>query len=875
MSQVRGRASWSALLLLLLAVPILARAEAPSRDELRRFLLLTRRSFYHMPWEQSYGGIWRLDPATLEYRRLRPFLATYTPRPNVNSGTDTFLTAHGDTLTVRTWPGLVDFDALSWRMLNRRPASAVLAEVGWAVQGPTLSIEDAATLGLAPGTYGIPRCVRGLIVYGPDDPHTCDPSAFPGLDGLDEHGSDAFVLWRAPPPDEGATELVSTLESFEWWMSPFFVHPCLSFDWARHGLWRCRPTGAVLYQVTSEGVGPQLMDHELSFPPFDSGEVELRRLFYLPAADRLFGTAMTIGWKAASIDYHFFSVEAATGDGQLLETWSTDTGEGSPVGLAALGEPPQEHVQLIPIVADAAGSNGTHWTTELWCFNPSAQAMRVRLRRVTRPDQARELVVPGHASLGAADALAWLGGGPEGDGTSHDAVVVTSEHRWGEQLVVAGRISTPDPASGGRFGHAITALPGRIGYSNHLAYSYSVEDQSLAGVVSCGVFASHVDLDLREPGRFRYNLGVVNDLDQPVRLRLTWGYEEWWEPEIGPIRPDENEGELVVPAHAVELYSLEALFPDQVRQRWAPRIAVVGDRPAAVWLSMVDDRTNDATFVPFTSFRYENDRDDDRLVIPVVAHAPGLNGSRWTTDLFGYSSSFWAGDLLAVYHPSRREVECGGASPPEGIQQHMFGEVGIPLAVWAQTLRAAGVWVPEDGYAAIGFGMVFPDVVRQIDPCSAEDSTTGALEIAVGSWFSGFSRTYTTREDGGTYGSMLPLYPPGGWPVQHFAGLEVSPGQRVNLGLFNGNGQAPITHRLLLYAHDGDLVASRELTLAPFASYQRPLELMLGLAPGSLSPGLYGLSVIPLDDPASGVEGRSWAYLSLVDNATNDPANLW
>jgi hypothetical protein len=42
-----------------------------------------------------------------------------------------------------------------------------------------------------------------------------------------------------------------------------------------------------------------------------------------------------------------------------------------------------------------------------------------------------------------------------------------------------------------------------------------------------------------------------------------------------------------------------------------------------------------------------------------------------------------------------------------------------------------------------------------------------------------------------------------------------------------------------------------------------------------LEAGLYGLPVIPLDDPAAGVEGRSWAYVSLVDNATNDPVNLW
>jgi hypothetical protein len=32
---------------------------------------------------------------------------------------------------------------------------------------------------------------------------------------------------------------------------------------------------------------------------------------------------------------------------------------------------------------------------------------------------------------------------------------------------------------------------------------------------------------------------------------------------------------------------------------------------------------------------------------------------------------------------------------------------------------------------------------------------------------------------------------------------------------------------------------------------------------------------VPLDEPASGVQGRSWAFVSLIDNVTNDPANWW
>jgi len=32
---------------------------------------------------------------------------------------------------------------------------------------------------------------------------------------------------------------------------------------------------------------------------------------------------------------------------------------------------------------------------------------------------------------------------------------------------------------------------------------------------------------------------------------------------------------------------------------------------------------------------------------------------------------------------------------------------------------------------------------------------------------------------------------------------------------------------------------------------------------------------LPLDDEANGVEGRSWAFVSLVDNVTGDSTNWW
>jgi hypothetical protein len=44
---------------------------------------------------------------------------------------------------------------------------------------------------------------------------------------------------------------------------------------------------------------------------------------------------------------------------------------------------------------------------------------------------------------------------------------------------------------------------------------------------------------------------------------------------------------------------------------------------------------------------------------------------------------------------------------------------------------------------------------------------------------------------------------------------------------------------------------------------------------GAIPAGTYGMTVLPLDDPENGVKGRSWAWVSLVDNVTGDPTNWW
>ncbi len=870
------------VLTVLVVWPVLVQSEAPSRSDLADELLITRRTYFN-PVGERFGGIWLLDPEELRYLRVRPFLPTFDTNrqiPHGYWGQDASLAAHGDVLSFQTWPGVMDFDVYSWRLIRRVPAASDPGEVGWAIQGPMLDLDDAFELGLEEGTFGNGRCVVIFQASGNDwGGRSCEAWPYPDTpDTTTTWGTDSVVLLKHPVAEQHLVELFAELDLLDWPSYPIGATPCLSADFRRRGFWRCRPDGAAFYDIDGGGLSGPSLDVDLTIPPFDREDVVVDRLVYHEPSDLLYGLGGEVISGGIRNDMFLFSLDPESGHGELLGEWhrAEYIELGAPNALSVLGPAPSTSETLVPIVADTPGSNGTQWTTELWFFNPSYEAMDVTVRRVACPTTSRSFTLAPHGSLAVRDVLAWVGGGaPE-----HDGLVVTSGHRWGEQLAVSGRISTPATDSGGRYGHAIQGLPGRIGYSNHT--QYKAYDPELHWVKSTLLRPSQLSLDRRIPGRFRFNLGVVNDGDEPLTISLIWGYADEPEYWLRDLRPEGAEQELTVAPHDVQIVQIPSLFPEEIQTGWPPRLAVLGDRPAAVWMSMIDNLTGDATFVPFTNYTLENDNTEDRLVLPVVAHLQGENGTRWTTDLFGFecytgawNAPAWKDEPFAVYYPGDPDGDCGGsAASGSGIATYLDGEIGMPLTDWIETMSE--VWYdPTPEEAERGWRTIFPDVIRLFPGCEDETASKGALEIATGSWFSGFSRTYTTRPDGGTYGGMLPLYPPGGWPTQHFGGLEVKPEQRINVGLYNGNAEHAITHELRLYAADGTLAATRRIVIHPHRLVQRPLERIMGLEEGALDDGLYGLSVIPLDDPELGVEGRSWAYVSLVDNITNDPVNLW
>jgi hypothetical protein len=854
---VRGRIAEAVIYLGVLTT--LAAAEQPDWDQTANMLLAVRA--HDFDTGQAYMGIWTFDPDSASWKRLGHFSCDAVPVDTWVPGLDEgcLLSAGGAVVFAQAWPANLELEVGSYRVLRRTSPVADPAAVGWAVQGAVVSDAAAVDLGLLPGTFGIARCFGELLPHDPLAFPDCPAYVLPGS-GVPVECTDS-APWPLLRRDEASRlDLAGLLPPLDWYPSwPGYTKavPTLSLDRGRRAFWRGTPRGLEVIPIQGGGVGPPSLTETFEFPPFDDPEFQLELLYYHPRRDQLFlRTGSHLMTLSPSLD--------VLADRDLHPGW------GWPVALTSLGEMPATYEQLLPIVAHTAGRNDTVWTSDLWLYNPSGEDAVAFLRRVTAPAEIHTVGVPAHGSVRIPDALAFLGGGPFGDGAGHDAVVLESAYRWGEQVVAASRTFTAAPG-GGSYGHTVTASPGRAGYSNHLVYPGEPEPDWAYQVAFNVAYAGASTLygDRRVPGQFRHNLGVVNDFDEPVRLTLLWGHMENGEhfyPEDMGARPSGALQTLEIAPHSVRVVQLDALFPAEVVELWPPRIGVWGNRPAALWFSMVDNLTGDATFVPYTALHWgtdlwTGDNRDVRAAVPVVVDAPGEGEALWRTDLYGADGLLIGYAPMAWLHPSRPASDCGGAAAAGEIRQVLWGEVAQPPGVWP------GGWG--------NWGTVHPDVARRFSPCAGDQELHAGLELMAGTWQIGWTRTYTTRDDGGTYGDMLPFYPLGGWPVQHFAGVEVGAQFRVNVGLFNGNGEHPITHRITLYAADGRLAAERTVTLQPYASLQRRLEHLFRMESGSLPAGTYGMTVLPLDDPVHGVEGRSWAWVSLVDNVTGDPTNWW
>ena len=822
-----------ALLPLVLAAAS-AMAETPSLDLLKDRRYAIRSGTAPRNTDNSYrtgggAGVWDWNFEEGTWNRLFPLIYG-----ELGLGYGASLAATEDRIIVQG-ETFLEFDAVTHRLLRRYQALDSEKD-RWSFGGTLVTDQLATRLGIAPGYYGHAECPPSGGVLGP----VCSNTSFPGYPAPTFRDT-RWNLLQHRQADPAGIELMLAKTLPAATSEPLFETWRLALDVDRSRFWfmhHLRAESQIRFGYLPIGhgdIGDPVVLETQAFPP-GTPHTSWRNpdaLFYDSTTDSL----LTL-WNTESSDSY---VTRRPGDLSMPEQ-VVASGDQLPVALATLVPGlPEVYEQVVPAIASGAGAHGTFWQSDVWIFNPSEAAVSFTIRRVSNPGMSVQRDLAPGASLELADVLGMLGGGSTdtgGDGIATDALVVAAPYRWGAQLAVHSRTYTSNGASGGTYGQSVPAVPTREGYSTHLQHA------QVAGPVIA--LASQFYLDLRYPGMFRHNFGIVNDSAEPIEMDLYYGFSSV-SPDRQPTRT------ITVAPHSVANVNLDSLFSAEMVHTRPSIVLIAGSRPAPVWLSMVDNKTGDATFLPFATFSMEGAYESS-MIIPQIAHTPGARDSYWRSDLYGLFSapaSFEAQMVSAVFHPSD-PASCGELGEPR--ETVLTGPTGQPGQ-------------PQDYPFPHYLRRVFPDVVKQFDECT-EEGITGALELNIGSWMSGFARTYTTREDGGTYGDMLPFYPADGWPVQHFSGVKIGDEFRTNLGLHNGLDY-PVVHRLVIYDSGGNEVRRHEVTLEPRRSMQAPIAAIVG----ELTPGLYGLTVLPLD--AEGRAGRSWAYVSIVDNLTGDPTNLW
>jgi hypothetical protein len=714
-----------------------------------------------------------------------------------------------------------EFDAASGQLLRRYPALAPGYDT-WAFHGVAVDEPTAQKLGIATGYYGSPICQPG-----PANGLGCGATVapFPGYSSHTNLTEQNLLLRRGLEPGDASLSLAKVFSLDSGGGSPW-AQRFAAFDSGRGQFWfrllggGQRLTAAPIVNGT---IGDEAVVREDLNDPAERAR-SLRAFAFDPARESFFQSIFY-----TTLNELRLTRESIDGSKQILRRESNDQISFDSLTVLSTADP-ESYTQLLPAAGDAPGANGTYWRSDAWVFNPSDAPMDVTLQRVSRAGVVKRLSLAPGASRKIPNILRELGGGVSRDGMPSDAVIVESPFRRGAQLSVYSRTYTSAPG-GGTYGQAIPAVPSLVGYSNHVAPTTFIN--SVAETLPAFI------LDKRDPAQYRHNIGIVNTADQPLSIRLRYAVVSSL-----PVNDPDREKILTVPPHTLRQYSIEALFPLEVVAGLPPYIVVMGDRPAALWLSMVDNKTGDASFIPFTLYGIET-APDARLAFPAVAHTRGANGTFWRTDGYGL---FWA--RATGGQPQQPDVN--------------FYSAGGPCTTGATTRKlAASPGVPGIESALQFWFTTFADIARQV--CPSSEDASGALEVRTGSWMSMVSRTYTTREDGGTYGDILPLYPPHGWPVRHFAGIELNDNFRVNVGLYNGADQESRI-ALRLYDEDGLLAVEKIVTLEARQSFQSNLREMLG---GNLKDGIYGLSFVTLNGPGC------WPYISTVDNVTGDPTNWW
>ena len=279
-------------------------------------------------------------------------------------------------------------------------------------------------------------------------------------------------------------------------------------------------------------------------------------------------------------------------------------------------------------------------------------------------------------------------------------------------------------------------------------------------------------------------------------------------------------GRTVDAAHQQTQWKLGDLFPGLARDGVPMTVRVEISAPAFPYASVVDQTSSDAVTITAQTPASE-------WIVPVVAGNSGSDTTFWRSDASLANPGAMAATVTLELLRAGRDNSAGD-------------------------LTAAPVTLEAGATATIA------DVERT---AFGVTGVKGTLRVVSTEPVVLTSRTYTSREDGGTYGLGVPPVAPGALTpaARMITGVRDNTPYRTNIGLLAGadGGSAA----LMLFDGDGTIMATATVDLLPLSLVQ---ESLTSLFPGVPAPFPAGSVVITALEPYI-------AYVSVVDGSSQDP----
>jgi hypothetical protein len=464
------------------------------------------------------------------------------------------------------------------------------------------------------------------------------------------------------------------------------------------------------------------------------------------------------------------------------------------------------NISYVAATAHAAGVGGTMWTTDLEAHNWGDEDTDVTIDLLaknadnTSPASTTVTMTAGQSQrwTDVLDTLFSFSGSAALRLSTIGDVLVTS------------RTYTPNPDAGvgGTFGQFIPAAADSDAVANgedaYLIQLTRSSDPSLG---------------------FRTNIGFVNLTDTSIDIEVDL-YDS-----SGTLLGTEAENNL----EPFGFNQITDIFNRVGATEVSDGYAVVRTTTATgrflTYASVVDNITGDPVYIsPLDSIDV-----GEGGYITAAAHAPGVGGSVWRSDLQIFSSG-------------------GGTAT---------GLVEILLKDQDNSSRSA-----EPFTLNTGLGQRWEDVLGTYFSIT---NGSAALYVSVSSGSVMVnSRTFNDQQADGTYGQFIPIVAESEavsfGEEARLIQLSRSADYRTNIGLVNTSGWS-VDMEIDLYQADGTYLGKRTRTLDPWG-YHQVNDIFDKVAPGVVVADGYAIVRTTTSS------GRFFTYASVVDNATSDPVYI-